>query len=468
MMSKSLIHSYKLGGKNIILDVNSGSVHEADELTYDLLAGITPPFLPELDEDILNRLTRFYTKEEIIECYDEIKELYKEDLLYSSDIYGDYAAKSVPSPIKAMCLLIAEDCNLRCEYCFAEGGDYGKGARKLMPLVTAKAALDFLVSHSYGRENLEVDFFGGEPLLNWEVVKETVRYGRELEKTYKKNIRFTITTNGILLDDEKIDFINAEMSNVVLSLDGRKAVHDRMRVYEDGSGSYDEIIGKFKELVKRRGDKDYYVRGTFTKHNLDFADDVLAIYNEGFTQISVEPVIADKNLSNCDYAITEKELPAIFKEYERLAKIIINNHRSDEPRLNFFHFSVDLWNGPCIIKRMRGCGCGNEYCAVSPDGNIYPCHQFSGVEKYLMGNISQNNFNFEIKNEFASANVMTKPDCSDCWAKYFCSGGCDANNFNFTGDIKTPVKLYCELQKKRLECAIAIQSAEYNAKSAED
>jgi uncharacterized protein len=458
----SLIHSYKLGGKNIILDVNSGAVHDADELTYDLLANLTPPFPAELDEDTVNRLSRFYSKEEILECYDEIRQLYKEDLLYSSDIYGDYAAKSVPSPIKAMCLLIAEDCNLRCEYCFAEGGDYGKGERRLMPLATAKAAIDFLVSHSYGRENLEVDFFGGEPLLNWDTVKETVAYARELEKTCKKTFRFTITTNGVLLDDEKIDYINKEMSNVVLSLDGRREVHDRMRVYEGGAGSYDGVIGKFKELVKRRGGKDYYVRGTFTKHNLDFAEDVLAIYNEGFTQISVEPVIAS---ADSDYAITEKELPAIFKEYERLAKIIINNHRSDEPRINFFHFSVDLWNGPCIIKRMRGCGCGNEYLAVSPDGNIYPCHQFSGVKKYYMGNIAKNDFNFEIKNEFASANVMAKELCSECWAKYYCSGGCDANNFTYTGDIKTPVKLTCELQKKRLECAIAIQSTEYGVQN---
>ncbi|MDR0986920.1 MAG: thioether cross-link-forming SCIFF peptide maturase [Ruminococcus sp.] len=460
----SLIHSYKLGGRNIILDVNSGAVHDADELTYDLLASIAPPFPTELDEEILNRLSRFYDKDEIIECYDEIRELYKEDLLFSTDIYGEFAAKSVPSPIKAMCLLIAEDCNLRCEYCFAEGGDYGKGARSLMSIATAKTAIDFLVSHSYGRDNLEVDFFGGEPLLNWDVVTETVAYARELEKTCKKNFKFTITTNGILLDDEKIDYINKEMSNVVLSLDGRKSVHDRMRVYEGGEGTYDEVIGKFKELVKRRGGKDYYVRGTFTKHNLDFGDDVLALYGEGFTQISVEPVIASPD---CDYAITEKELPKVFKEYERLAKIIINNHRSDEPRLNFFHFSVDLWNGPCIIKRMRGCGCGNEYLAVSPDGSIYPCHQFSGAAKYLMGNIADNNFNFEIKNEFASANVMTKEQCSECWAKYFCSGGCDANNFTFTGDIKTPVKLYCELQKKRLECAIAIQSTEYGIQNTE-
>jgi uncharacterized protein len=357
-----------------------------------------------------------------------------------------------------MCLLIAEDCNLRCEYCFADGGDYGKGDRKLMSFDTAKTAIDFLITHSYGRDNLEVDFFGGEPLLNWDVVKETVKYGREQEKLHNKNFRFTITTNGVLLDDEKIDFINTEMSNVVLSLDGRKNIHDRMRIFEDGEGSYDAVIENFKKLVQKRGGKDYYIRGTFTKHNLDFSKDVLAIYDEGFTQISVEPVIASADKS---YAITEKELPAIFSEYEKLSKIIINNHRSSEPRMNFFHFSVDLWNGPCVIKRLRGCGCGNEYCAVSPDGTIYPCHQFSGVERYRMGNVHHNTFDFETKNEFASANVMTKPDCNDCWAKYYCSGGCDANNYSFKGDIKTPMKLYCELQKKRLECAIAIEIEEW-------
>jgi uncharacterized protein len=457
-MADSLIHCYKLDGKNIILDVNSGSVHDADELTYDLLSSLEPPFTPELSEEIYSKLSRFYTREEISECYDEIRKLIFDDLLYSSDIYAEYAAKSVPSPLKAMCLLIAEDCNLRCEYCFAEGGDYGKGVRGLMSLDTAKTAIDFLITHSYGRDNLEVDFFGGEPLLNWDVVKETVKYGREQEKLHNKNFRFTITTNGVLLDDEKIDFINAEMSNVVLSLDGRKNIHDRMRISFDGEGSYDAVIDKFKKLVKKRGGKDYYIRGTFTKHNLDFSKDVLAIYNEGFTQISVEPVIAPADKS---YAITEKELPAIFSEYEKLSKIIINNHRSDEPRMNFFHFSVDLWNGPCVIKRLRGCGCGNEYCAVSPDGTIYPCHQFSGVDRYRMGNVHHNTFDFELKNEFASANVMTKPDCNECWAKYYCSGGCDANNYSFKGDIKTPMKLYCELQKKRLECAIAIEIEEW-------
>jgi uncharacterized protein len=308
---------------------------------------------------------------------------------------------------------------------------------------------------------LEVDFFGGEPLMNWDVVTETVHYARSLEKLHNKTFRFTVTTNGLLLDDAKIDFINAEMSNVVLSLDGRKEVHDRMRVSENGKGSYDLCIDKFKKLVDRRGDKDYYVRGTFTKYNLDFADDVMAIYDAGFNQISVEPVIADPD---CDYAISERELPRVFSEYERLARMLINNHRSTERYLNFFHFMIDLDNGPCAVKRMRGCGCGNEYVAVAPNGDIYPCHQFSGVSEYLMGNIFKRNFNHELKNTFAASTIFTKPECSSCWAKYYCSGGCDANNFRFTRDIKTPMKLYCELQKKRLECAIAIKVCE----SAED
>jgi uncharacterized protein len=456
-MSEPQIHAYKLGGYNIILDVNSGAVHTSDELTYDLLARLSPPFPKELDEELISRFTRFYTEEEIVSCYNEIRELFAADLLYSTDDFAEAAANAAPSPLKALCLLIAEDCNLRCKYCFAEGGDYGKGKRSVMDLPTAKAAIDFLITHSGDRVMLEVDFFGGEPLLNWDVVTETVLYARKREKLFGKKFRFTVTTNGLLLDDSKIDFINREMSNVVLSLDGRKDVHDAMRVSANGSGSYDAVIQKFSKLVNSRGGKDYYIRGTFTKHNLDFAEDVLDIFNKGFDQISLEPVISDPS---CEWAITEKELPAIFAEYERLAKIVINNHRSDEKYLNFFHFMLDLDNGPCAIKRMRGCGCGNEYAAVAPSGDIYPCHQFSGVEEYLMGNIFKDNFNNDIKATFASANVYTKPECSSCWARYYCSGGCDANNFRYTGDIKTPMKLYCELQKKRLECAIAIQISE--------
>jgi uncharacterized protein len=450
-----IIHKFKLCGLNIILDVNSGAVHSSDELTYDLLDSVIPPFPPEIDPKVLSKLSRFYTEEEIKECYAEIRQLYKDDLLYSDDIFEQYAAVCVPAPIKAMCLLIAEDCNLSCGYCFADGGEYGKGHKSLMSLETAKAALDFLIKQSADRENLEVDFFGGEPLMNFDVVKETVRYGRELEKQYGKHIRFTITTNGLALDDEKIDFINAEMSNVVLSLDGREHIHDRMRKTKNGDGSYALIIEKIKKLVERRGYKDYYIRGTFTRFNTDFADDVFALAAEGFDQISVEPVIAE---SACDYAITEKQLPEVFCEYERLAKILINRERAGEKHINFFHFMLDIENGPCAIKRLRGCGCGNEYVAVSSEGDIYPCHQFSGNPEQKMGNIFKDDFNAEKKKEFAGSHIYSKPDCADCWAKFYCSGGCAANNYNLSGDIGKPVKIYCELQKKRLECALAIKA----------
>jgi uncharacterized protein len=451
-----IIHKYKLGGLNIILDVNSGAVHSSDELTYDLLDSVMPPFPSEIDPKVLQKLLRFYSEDEIRECYAEIKQLYADDILYSSDIYEKFAEACVAAPIKAMCLLIAEDCNLSCGYCFAEGGEYGKGRTALMPLKTAKAALDFLMKQSSDREFLEVDFFGGEPLMNFETVKETVKYGRKLEKKYKKKIRFTITTNGLALDDEKIDFINAEMSNVVLSLDGREEVHDRMRKTKNGGGSYALVLENIKKLVERRGHKDYYIRGTFTRYNTDFANDVFALAAEGFDQISVEPVIAE---SGCDYAITEKQLPEVFCEYEKLAKILINRERAGEPHINFFHFMLDIENGPCAIKRLRGCGCGNEYVAVNSEGDIYPCHQFTSAETQKMGNVFEKKFNTEKKDEFAKSHIYSKPDCAECWAKFYCSGGCAANNFTLSQSISKPVKIYCELQKKRLECALAIKAA---------
>ncbi|MDR0947441.1 MAG: thioether cross-link-forming SCIFF peptide maturase [Ruminococcus sp.] len=456
MQDVGKIHRYKLGGHNIIIDVNSNAVHVADELTYDLLSTVMPPFPIKLDERTMSKLMRFYTEEEINECYAEIRELFAQDLLYSSDEYAEYASACVPSPTKAMCLLVAEDCNLRCKYCFASGGDYGKGVRTKMELKTAKAALDFLIKQSADRENLEVDFFGGEPLLNWDVVTETVKYGRELGKLHNKNIRFTITTNGLLLDDEKTDFINKEMSNVVLSLDGRREVHDNMRVTENGKPTYDLVIDKIKDLIKKRDYKNYYIRGTFTKQNPDFSKDVFALWEEGFDQISVEPVIAD---SESDFAITEKELPAVFAEYEKLAKMLINQRREDGKHINFFHFMLDLDAGPCAIKRLRGCGCGNEYVAITPDGDIFPCHQFSDKSGAMkMGNIFDGTFNLDMKAEFAASHIYNKPDCFECWAKFYCSGGCAANNWNFGKDIKKPVKIYCELQKKRLECAIFLKT----------
>ena len=451
-----MIHKFKLSGYNVLLDVNSGGVHIVDDLTYDLLDSVEPPFEDACPAEVINKLSRSYPEEDIRECYDEIVSLYNDKILFSEDDYEKYALTSLASPIKAMCLHVSHDCNLRCKYCFASTGDYDVG-RKLMSLDTAKKAIDMLIEKSYGRKFLEVDFFGGEPSLNFDVVIKTVEYARSKEKEFDKVFRFTTTTNGMHLTDEMIDFINKEMYNVVLSIDGRKEVNDRMRVRIDGTGSYDLIIKNFKRLVdKRPKDKDWYVRGTYTKYNLDFSDDVMHLYDLGFDQISVEPVMADA----CeDYAITEADLPRIFKEYEVLADKIAKI-RANGKFINFFHFMLDLDAGPCAIKRLKGCGCGNEYVAVSPDGDIYPCHQFVGIEKFIMGNVKDGSFNYDIKNDFAHAHIYTKPDCVKCWAKFFCSGGCNANNYIYTGDIHTSYKIACEIQKKRLECAILLKALE--------
>lgn len=449
-----MIHKYKLGGYNIVLDVNSGAVHIVDELTYDILDNVAPPFDSVCPEDVVRKLSKHYTPEDIASCYDEIIELYYEKILFSADDYEKYAAFSVPAPIKAMCLHIAQDCNLRCEYCFASTGDFGLG-RKLMDFETGKLAIDFLLENSADRENLELDFFGGEPLMNFDVVKQVVVYARSKEKEFHKNFRFTVTTNGLLLDDDKIDFINKEMSNVVLSIDGRKEVNDNVRRRIDGTGCYDSVMGKFKTLVQKRHGENYYVRGTFTKYNLDFAEDVLHLYEQGFDQISVEPVVSDPKMP---YAITEHDLPKVFSEYERLAQLILDKE-DDGERFNFFHFMLDLDQGPCAIKRLRGCGCGNEYVAITPDGDIYPCHQFVGMEQWKMGNLLDKTFDTEKKAYFAGAHIYTKSDCKTCWARFYCSGGCNANNFAYTGDIHTSHKLSCEIQKKRLECGIMLKAA---------
>lgn len=447
-----MIHKYKLNGFNIVLDVNSGGVHIVDELTYDLLDNVEPPFTEECPEKALEKLSKVYNEEDIKNCYNEIVELYNDKILFSDDDYEKYAQYSVASPVKAMCLNIAHDCNLRCKYCFASTGDFGKG-RKLMSFETGKHAIDFLLENSGNRPNLELDFFGGEPLMNFDVVKQIVEYARSREAEFNKKFRFTITTNGLLLDDDKIDFINKEMSNVVLSIDGRKEVNDFMRVRVDGTGCYDKILPAFKKLVDGRGDKEYYVRGTFTNHNLDFADDVFSLYEAGFDQISIEPVVGDSD----EYALTEKDLPDVFNEYERLAKKIIENEKNGK-KFNFFHFMIDLDQGPCAIKRLRGCGCGNDYVAITPDGDIFPCHQFVGIDEYKMGNIDEGTFNQEMKQDFAKAHVYTKPECKKCWAKFYCSGGCNANNYQYMGDIRTAHKLSCQLEKKRLECAIMMKA----------
>lgn len=449
-----MIHKYKLGGFNIVLDVNSGGVHIVDELTYDMLDNVELPFEEKCPEKVIKKLSKYYSVDEIESCYNEIVELYNDQILFSEDDYEKYADYSVASPVKAMCLNIAHDCNLRCKYCFASTGDFGKG-RKLMTFETGKKAIDFLLEKSLDRKNLELDFFGGEPLMNFDVVKQIVEYARSREAEYGKKFRFTITTNGVLLDDDKIDFINREMSNVVLSIDGRKEVNDYMRKRVDGSGCYNKIMPAFKKLVEKRGDKEYYVRGTFTKNNLDFSNDVFDLYNNGFDQISVEPVVCE---ASADYAITEKELPAIFKEYERLAERILENEKKGK-KFNFFHFMLDLDQGPCAIKRLRGCGCGNDYVAITPDGDIYPCHQFVGIEEFKMGNIDEGTFDTNMKSYFSKTHVYTKPECKKCWAKFYCSGGCNANNYQYAGDVHNAHKLSCQLQKKRLECAIMLKAA---------
>jgi uncharacterized protein len=447
-----MIHKYKLNGLNIVLDVNSGGVHLVDELTYDLLDNVEPPFDAECPQKVVDKLAKSYDEQDIRDCYDEIVELYNDKILFSEDDYEKYAQYSVASPVKAMCLNIAHDCQLRCKYCFASTGDFGKG-RKLMSFETGKHAIDFLLENSGDRPNLELDFFGGEPLMNFNVVKQVVEYARSREKEYNKKFRFTITTNGLLLDDEKIEFINHEMSNVVLSIDGRKEVNDYFRVLPNGQGCYDMILPKYQKLVAGRGDKEYYVRGTFTNKNLDFSNDVFALYEAGFDQISVEPVVGDDDI----YALTEKDLPAVFAEYEKLAQKLLDNEKNGK-KFNFFHFMLDLDQGPCAIKRLRGCGCGNDYVAITPDGDIFPCHQFVGIDEYKMGNIDEGTFDQKMKADFAKAHVYSKPDCRECWAKFYCSGGCNANNYQYMGDIRAAHKISCQLEKKRLECAIMMKA----------
>ncbi len=449
-----MIHKFRLNGHNIVLDVNSGAVHVLDDLAFDILDFVDEDMRPELSSDAVDALSQTYDRADIADAYAELYALFKSDQLFSADTYQSYTSLLVNAPIKSMCINIAHDCNLRCEYCFAAKGDFGTG-RELMPLRTAKAAIDFIVEHSGNRRNLEVDFFGGEPLMNFDVLKRTVEYARSLEPLYNKNFRFTVTTNGLLLTPDKIDFINREMSNVVLSLDGRQNVNDKLRVTPNGRGCYDLIVPKYQELIAGRANKDYYVRGTFTRNNLDFTADVLKIYDLGFDQISIEPVVADSAL---DYAICEADLPRIFDEYETLAKEIVARKKSGRC-FNFFHFMLDLDQGPCAIKRLRGCSCGNEYVAVTPNGDIYPCHQFVGEDCWKMGNVLENTLDGDIKDRFARTNVYTKEKCRSCWAKFFCSGGCNANSWQYAGDIAKAHDISCELEKKRLECALMIKAA---------
>lgn len=447
-----MVHQYRNNGYNIVLDVNSGAIHVVDDVTYDVI----PLFEAHTTGEIVAALKDKYKEEEIKEACEEVSELKENQELFTPDEYEDYIMdfKKRPTVVKALCLHIAHDCNLACRYCFAEEGEY-HGRRALMSYEVGKAALDFLIANSGNRRNLEVDFFGGEPTLNFQVVKDLVKYGREQEKIHNKNFRFTLTTNGVLLNDEIMEFANKEMANVVLSIDGRKEVNDRMRPFRGGQGSYDLIVPKFQKFADSRNQNNYYVRGTFTHNNLDFSKDVLHLADLGFKQISVEPVVAQ---DTDDYAIREEDLPQLFAEYDNLAAEMVKCHKEGRD-FNFFHFMIDLEGGPCVAKRLSGCGSGTEYLAVTPWGDLYPCHQFVGNEDFLMGNVYDGVKNTEIRDEFKCCNVYAKEKCKECFARFYCSGGCAANSYNFHGNITDTYDVGCELERKRVECAIMIKAA---------
>ena len=445
-----MIHQYKLNNHNIVLDVCSGAVHEMDELAYDAVAMYesTPK------EKIITELCDKYgvTPDEVAECLEQIEELKAEGQLFTPDTYEDMAPelkKRTSGVIKALCLHVSHACNLVCSYCFAGQGKYhGKSA--LMSFDVGKRALDFLIENSGSRRNLEVDFFGGEPLLNFDVVKRLVEYARSVEKEHNKNFRFTLTTNGVLIDDDVIDFCNREMSNVVLSLDGRKEIHDRYRVDAKGNGSFDTIVPKFQRLIKARGDKSYYMRGTFTHANPDFLKDINVMLDLGFDELSMEPVVCAPDSPS---ALTEEDKPVVFKQYEDLAKLMIQRRKEGKP-FTFYHYMINLEGGPCIYKRISGCGSGTEYMAVTPQGELYPCHQFVGDEKFMLGDIWNGVTNTKIQSEFEGCNVYARQECRSCWARLYCSGGCAANAYHATGSVKGVYKYGCELFKKRIECAI--------------
>ena len=454
-----MVHQYKLNGYNIVLDTASGSVHAVDEVAYDIIAAYKTSTAEEIVSDIIAKYgeSEGVTREDVLDCIDDVRALCEAGKLYSEDKFESlaYNYKNNSNVIKAMCLHVAHTCNLNCSYCFAAQGKY-QGERAVMSYEVGKRAFDFLIEKSGTRRNLEVDFFGGEPLMNWEVVKKLVRYARSIEKEHNKNFRFTLTTNGILIDDEVIDFLNREMSNVVLSLDGRKEVNDHFRKDYQGRGSYDRIVPNFKRLVESRGGQGYYVRGTYTHNNVDFTNDILHMADLGFTELSMEPVVCPPG---DPYALTDEDLPKLFEQYEILAKEMIK--RKKEGRgFTFYHYMLDLKNGPCIYKRITGCGSGTEYVSVTPWGELYPCHQFVGDEKYSLGNIYDGITNTEIQDEFRSCNAYAREECRDCWAKLYCSGGCAANAYHATGSIGGIYKYGCELFKKRIECAVMIKVAE--------
>ena len=454
-----MVHQYKLNGYNIVLDTCSGSVHTVDEVAYDIIA----MYKESTKEEIVSAILEKYgdlpdvNEEEILACMEDIAALEESGKLFSKDQFEGlaYNYKNNSKVVKALCLHVAHTCNLNCSYCFASQGKY-QGERALMSFEVGKQAFDFLIKNSGTRRNLEVDFFGGEPLMNWDVVKQLVAYARSIEKQYNKNFRFTFTTNGVLIDDEVIDFLNKEMHNVVLSLDGRKEVNDHFRKNYAGKGSYDTIVPNFQRLVEKRGGKDYYVRGTFTHNNVDFTNDLFHMADLGFTELSMEPVVCPPD---DPYALTKEDLPKLFEQYEILAKEMLR--RKKEGRgFTFYHYMLDLKNGPCIYKRITGCGSGTEYMAVTPWGELFPCHQFVGNPKYSLGNIWDGVTNTAVQDEFRSCNAYARPECKDCWAKLYCSGGCAANAYHATGKISGIYEYGCELFKKRIECAVMMQVAE--------
>lgn len=460
-----MIHQYRNNGYNIVMDVYSGAVHVVDDVCYDVIAKLngsetepTAGTLKETDvkDQLLQSLGNKYEASDIEDALSDVIELTEGGQLFVKDTYECMIeeVKKRKTVVKALCLHIAHDCNLACKYCFAEEGEY-HGRRALMSFEVGKKALDFLIANSGNRRNLEVDFFGGEPLMNWQVVKDLVAYGREQEKIHNKHFRFTVTTNGVLLNDEIQEFVNKEIDNVVLSLDGRKEINDQMRPFRNGTGSYDLIVPKFQKLAESRNQEKYYIRGTFTRNNLDFSNDIMHFADLGFKQMSIEPVVGDES---DPYAIREEDLPKIMEEYDKLAKMMIEREKEGKG-FNFFHFMIDLNGGPCVAKRLSGCGSGTEYLAVTPWGDLYPCHQFVGQDDFLMGNVDDGIVKPEIADDFRSCNVYSKDKCRNCFAKFYCSGGCMANSYNFHGTIHDTYEIGCEMQRKRVECAIMMKAA---------
>ncbi len=449
-----MIHQYQLGDYNIVLDVCSGSVHAVDALAYDMIA----LYEQNSKDEVLRQISEKYanqpdiTEEDIAECYDDITALKEQGKLFSPDTFEPIAGKlkqKTAGVVKALCLHIAHTCNLNCSYCFASQGKY-HGDRAVMSFEVGKQALDFLVANSGTRRNLEVDFFGGEPLMNFQVVKDLVAYARSIEQEAGKHFRFTLTTNGMLIDDDVIDFANRECSNVVLSLDGRKEIHDRYRVDYAGNGSWEKIVPKFRKLVKERGGKDYYMRGTFTHANPDFLEDIKVMLSLGFNELSMEPVVAAESDPS---ALTEEDLAIVMEQYEKLAELMIQRRKEGNP-FTFYHYMIDLTGGPCIYKRISGCGSGTEYMAVTPWGDLYPCHQFVGEETFKLGDIWKGVDNTKIQDDFMACNVYAREECRSCWARLYCSGGCAANAYHATGSVRGVYEAGCKLFRKRMECAI--------------